>query len=118
MLTALVAVLVTPLVPDLDSPRASASEATWDILSILASSMLVVATFSLGTMVQAFAAAASPATPRAARVLIDDPFSQNVLATFLGAFVFAMVGPRRARLRLLQRSRARRCCWSRPGWSS
>ena len=54
--------------------------------------MLVVATFSLGTVVQAFASAANQATPRAARVLIDDPYSQNVLATFLGAFVFAMVG--------------------------
>jgi uncharacterized membrane protein len=91
VLTALVAVLVTPLVPE-GFTESVGDRATWDILSILASSMLVVATFSLGTMVQAFAAAASQATPRAARVLIDDPFSQNVLATFLGAFVFAMVG--------------------------
>ncbi len=63
-----------------------------ELLTILASSMLVVATFSLGTMVQAYAAAASNATPRATRVLIEDPFSQNVLSTFLGAFVFSMVG--------------------------
>ena len=54
--------------------------------------MLVVATFSLGTMVQAYAAAASIATPRATRMLIEDPFSQNMLSTFLGAFVFSMVG--------------------------
>jgi uncharacterized membrane protein len=87
----LVGVLVPPLVPAWIVESIS-DEATWDILSILASSMLVVATFSLGTMVQAFAAAAQSATPRAARVLIDDPFSQNVLATFLGAFVFAIVG--------------------------
>jgi uncharacterized membrane protein len=91
VLTALVAVVVTPLVPEWMT-ESIGDDATWDILSILASSMLVVATFSLGTMVQAFAAATSSATPRAARVLIDDPFSQNVLATFLGAFVFAMVG--------------------------
>jgi uncharacterized membrane protein len=91
VLTAIAAVLITPLVPDWISANV-AEDAAWDVLSILASSMLVVATFSLGTMVQAFAAAASQATPRAARVLIDDPFSQNVLATFLGAFVFAMVG--------------------------
>lgn len=91
VLTALVAVGIAPLVPPWVTERIG-EEATWDILTILASSMLVVATFSLGTMVQAFAAAASSATPRAARLLIDDPFSQDVLATFLGAFVFAMVG--------------------------
>jgi uncharacterized membrane protein len=91
VLTALVAVVVTPLVP-VWITESIGEDATWDILSILAASMLVVATFSLGTMVQAFAAATSSATPRAARILIDDPFSQNVLATFLGAFVFAMVG--------------------------
>lgn len=62
------------------------------ILSIIASSMLVVATFSLGSMVQAYAAASSSATPRATQILIDDAFSQNVISTFLGAFVFSMVG--------------------------
>ncbi len=63
-----------------------------ELLQILASSMLVVATFALGTMVQAYAAAASAATPRATTVLIADAKSQRVLATFLGAFVFAIVG--------------------------
>jgi uncharacterized membrane protein len=62
------------------------------ILSIVASSMLAVATFSLAAMVQAYAAAANLATPRATQILIDDPFSQNVISTFLGAFVFSMVG--------------------------
>jgi uncharacterized membrane protein len=91
VLTTLVAKFVAPVVPEWIT-ESIGDNATWDILSILASSMLVVATFSLGTMVQAFAAASSSATPRAARILIDDPFTQNVLATFLGAFVFAMVG--------------------------
>jgi uncharacterized membrane protein len=89
--TALIGVWATPLVPDWLSSRIR-DGATWDILSILASSMLVVATFALGTMVTAFAAAAQSATPRATRVLIDDPFSKNVISTFLGAFVFSMVG--------------------------
>lgn len=89
--TALIGVWATPLVPDWLSSRIR-DDATWDILSILASSMLVVATFALGTMVSAFAAAAQSATPRATRVLIDDPFSKNVISTFLGAFVFSMVG--------------------------
>lgn len=62
------------------------------ILSIIASSMLAVATFSLGAMVQAYATAASSATPRATQILIDDAFTQNVISTFLGAFVFSILG--------------------------
>jgi uncharacterized membrane protein len=91
VVSALVAVFAAPLVPEQIAGRIEEGTAR-NILSILASSMLVVATFSLGTMVQAFAAAAQSATPRATNILIDDPFSQNVLSTFLGAFVFSMVG--------------------------
>ncbi len=68
------------------------TEAVGDILKILASSMLAVATFSLGTMVAAFSAAAGIATPRASKLLIQDPTSQNALATFIGAFIFSLIG--------------------------
>ncbi len=61
------------------------------VLQIVASSMLVVTTFSLGTMVAAYTAAANLATPRASKVLIDDPISQRVLSTFIAAFVFSIV---------------------------
>jgi uncharacterized membrane protein len=61
------------------------------LLEIVASSMLLVTTFSLGTMVTAYTAAANLATPRASKVLIDDPISQRVLSTFIGAFVFSIV---------------------------
>ena len=61
------------------------------LLEIVASSMLVVTTFSLGTMVAAYTAAASMATPRASKVLIDDPIAQRVIATFIAAFVFSIV---------------------------
>ncbi len=88
--TALVAAWAAPFVPKQLTDRMREGSAR-EILSILASSMLLVATFALGTMVQAFAAAAQVATPRATAVLIDDPFSQNVLSTFLGAFVFSIV---------------------------
>lgn len=91
VLAALLAVWITPWVPE-DLTERITEGSSREILKILASSMLVVATFSLGTMVQAFGAAASLATPRATRVLIDDPFSQRVLSTFLGAFVFSIVG--------------------------
>jgi uncharacterized membrane protein len=42
--------------------------------------------------VSAFAAAASNATPRAAAILEEDSTTQNVLATFLGAFLFSLIG--------------------------
>ena len=89
--TVLLSEKLAPLMPDwlVDSVNDGASK---ELLKILASSMLVVATFSLGAMVQAYSAAASIATPRATRILIGDPKSQRVLSTFLGAFVFAMVG--------------------------
>lgn len=62
------------------------------ILSMLASSMLAVTTFSLTAMVSAFSGATSTITPRAVQLLIDDSTAQNALATFLGSFLFAIVG--------------------------
>lgn len=62
------------------------------ILTILASSMLAVTTFSLSTMVAAYSAAASSATPRATTLLIADRSAQGALATFIGAFLFSVVG--------------------------
>jgi uncharacterized membrane protein len=63
-----------------------------DLLEVIAQTMLLVATFSLGTMVAAYTAAAQSASPRATKLLIDDPISQNVISTFVGAFVFAIIG--------------------------
>lgn len=68
------------------------SEAVAQLLGILTSSMLAVTTFSLSIAVSAFAAAAGSATPRAAVLLQEDRTTQNVLATFLGAFLFGLVG--------------------------
>src|SRR5690242_17335135 len=62
------------------------------ILNVLASSMLAVTTFSLTAMVSAYSAATSNITPRAVQLLIDDTTAQNALATFLGSFLFAIVG--------------------------
>ena len=62
------------------------------ILTILASSMLAVTTFSLSTMVSAYGAATSQVTPRATRLLREDTTTQNVLATFIGAFLFSLLG--------------------------
>ncbi|MEQ8495440.1 MAG: DUF2254 domain-containing protein [Gammaproteobacteria bacterium] len=91
IVTALAARPLAPLIPAGVGERIGA-QAVDQVLDILASSMLAVATFSLSITVAAFAAAASTATPRAARLLEEDPTTQNVLATFVGAFLFALVG--------------------------
>lgn len=68
------------------------SDSVDNILTILASSMLAVTTFSLTAMVAAFSRAAQHVTPRASQLLIEDKTAQNALSTFLGAFLFAIVG--------------------------
>lgn len=80
-----------PLLPDTFLVRTGAA-AVGDVLDVLASSMLAVTTFSLSVAVSAFAAAASNATPRATALLQQDHTTQNVLATFLGAFLFSLLG--------------------------
>lgn len=91
VLAALLAIVIAPYVPKFFADFLG-DDAVEGILKILASSMLAVATFSLGTMVAAFAAASSMATPRASKLLVEDPLSQNVLSTFIGAFIFSLVG--------------------------
>ncbi len=63
-----------------------------NILNILATSMLAVTTFSLNIMVSAYTAASAGVTPRAAKLLMEDSTTQNALATFLGSFLFSLVG--------------------------
>ncbi|MCD8061656.1 MAG: DUF2254 domain-containing protein [Akkermansiaceae bacterium] len=61
------------------------------ILNILASSMLAVTTFSLTTVVSAYAAATSSVTPRATKLLMADSTAQNALSTFIGSFIFSLI---------------------------
>ncbi len=91
VVTAIVAQLVGRFVPTAWSLSVGA-DAVGDVLNILASSMLAVTTFSLAIATSAFSAAARTATPRATALLQEDPTAQNVLATFLGAFLFSLVG--------------------------
>lgn len=67
-------------------------DAVASILNILASSMLAVTTFSLSVMVSAYGSAGANITPRATQLLLTDTTSHNVLATFIGAFLFSLVG--------------------------
>lgn len=69
-----------------------ASGSVDSILNVIATSMLAVTTFSLSIMVTAYGSATSNVTPRSTKVLLADPTAQNTLSTFLGSFLFAIVG--------------------------
>ena len=73
-------------------PGSISARVIGNLLTIIASSMLAVTTFSLSTMTSAYASASSSVTPRAARILMSDPVAQNVLSTFIGSFLFSIVG--------------------------
>ncbi len=88
---ALLAVVGAPWVPE-DMADRLGGESVEQILTILASSLLAVATFSLGAMVTAYTAVSSAATPRAASLVTSDEGTQKSLATFVGAFLYAIVG--------------------------
>lgn len=75
-----------------DIPGSIAAEAVDGILNIIASSMLAVTTFSLSVMVSAYSSATSNVTPRATRLLMEDKVTLTVLSTFIGSFLFSMVG--------------------------
>lgn len=91
VVTALMAMILKDYVPITLSAKIGA-DAVDKILGIIASSMLAVTTFSLSTMVAAYSAASSSVTPRATTLLMEDSTTQNALATFIGSFLFSLVG--------------------------
>ncbi|ASK89591.1 DUF2254 domain-containing protein [Sphingorhabdus sp. SMR4y] len=88
---AVAAELVGPLIP-YEADLEIASGSVGDILTILASSMLAVIAFSVSIMVSAYGSATSTATPRTIALMLADDRSQNALSTFLGTFLFSIVG--------------------------
>ncbi len=61
------------------------------LLNIMASSMLMMATFAVASMVAAYASASRTATPRSFPLIIADDLSQNALSAFIGAFIYSVV---------------------------
>ena len=61
------------------------------LLSIISTSMLVIAVFAVGAMLSAYASASNSATPRSFPLVVGDDVSQNALSTFIGAFIFSIV---------------------------
>ena len=89
--TAVAGIVFAPYVPDNWTIKIGA-QAIDGILNVLASSMLAVTVFSMSTMVAAYGAATNNVTPRATKLLMEDNTSQNVLGTFIGSFLFSLVG--------------------------
>ena len=67
------------------------SDSVESLLSIMATSMLAIATFAVASMVSAYSSASTTATPRSFPLVIADDVSQNALSTFVGAFIFSVV---------------------------
>ncbi len=76
---------INDLIPQIDHDTVE------KLLSIIAASMLGVATFAVGSMVSAYASVSSNATPRAFTLVISDDVSKTVLSTFIAAFIFSVV---------------------------
>lgn len=91
VLAAMLAAVVDGYLP-WQMPGTISTDALDSILTVIASSMLTVTTFSLSITVSAYGSATSNVTPRATTLLIEDGLTQTVLSTFLGSFLFGIVG--------------------------
>ncbi len=72
-------------------PIELSNEALKEVLSIFASSMLAVATFSVSAVVTAVSSVSNSTTPRASRLVLADLTTQNVLSSFIAAFIYSMI---------------------------
>lgn len=84
------ATVIGPLIPDGFAGLVGAG-AVDTILPVLASSMLAVVTFSLTIMVTGFSRAEGRWSPRSHGLLQQDSVTHSILATFLGAFLYALI---------------------------
>ncbi|KFL37420.1 DUF2254 domain-containing protein [Arenimonas donghaensis] len=76
----------------MEKPPEVSAESIESLLSIIASSMLVIAIFAAGAMVSAYASASNNASPRSFPLVLADDVSQNAYSIFVGAFIFGVVG--------------------------
>lgn len=62
------------------------------LLGIMASSMLVVVTFSVSVLIAGYINATATGSPRAFDMVVADSPTKQALSSFLGAFIFSVVG--------------------------
>ncbi|GAB2657813.1 DUF2254 domain-containing protein [Arenimonas aestuarii] len=74
------------------NPPEVSADSIESLLSIMASSMLVIAIFAAGAMVSAYASASNHSSPRSFPLVLADDTSQNAYSIFVGAFIFGVVG--------------------------
>lgn len=67
------------------------AESLEELLLVMAASMLVIAVFTVSSMLAAYGSASNTATPRSFPLVVGDDVSQNALSTFIGAFIFSIV---------------------------
>lgn len=93
-LFSIVAALIAKLADDTflkDLVPTISKESLSGLLDTISASMLVIAIFAVASMVSAFSAASSTATPRSFKLVVTDDVSQNALSIFIGAFIFSIV---------------------------
>ncbi|WP_375690846.1 DUF2254 domain-containing protein [Pseudooceanicola sp. LIPI14-2-Ac024] len=90
VLAIVLAKLFGALIPDGISYKVGAG-AVDTILEIIATSMLTVTTFSLTVMAATHRSVSSLWTPRAHQILLQDTTTHTVLATFVGAYIYALI---------------------------
>ena len=83
--------ILETFVPD-ELARTLGGQAADRLLDIIANAMLAVTIFSLTVMVSVYQASSSQFTPRVHRLIIQDRTTQNTLAVFTGAYVYALIG--------------------------
>ncbi len=82
--------LIERFIPD-DLASLLTGSAADRLLSIIANAMLAVTTFSLSVMVTVYRSTSTQWTPRIHRLIVQDPTTQNTLAVFIGAYVYALI---------------------------
>lgn len=68
------------------------AESIQSLLSIMASSVLVIASLAVASMVSAYASASTTASPRAFPLVVADDRTQNALSVFVATFIYSIIG--------------------------
>ncbi|MEQ6247889.1 DUF2254 domain-containing protein [Sulfitobacter sp. HNIBRBA3233] len=82
--------ILEPLVPD-KIAESLTGQAADRLLQIIANAMLAATIFSITVMVSVYRATSQQWTPRVHRLIIQDRTTQNTIAVFIGAYVYALI---------------------------
>lgn len=82
--------LIEMYIPD-DLSRSLDGAAADRLLQLIANAMLAVTIFSITVMVSVYQSSSTQWTPRVHRLIMQDRTTQNTLAVFIGAYVYALL---------------------------